>query len=55
MSAMFLGGSIGSATATLAWGAGGWFLVTVLGTAFAAFAVGLQLLAARSRRADPAH
>ncbi len=55
MSAMFLGGSIGSATATLAWGAGGWFLVTVLGTAFAAFAVGLQLLAARSRRADPSH
>lgn len=45
MGAMFLGGALGSALATLAWGAGGWFLVSVLGTAFAAFAAGLQLLA----------
>ncbi|TSJ63332.1 MFS transporter [Starkeya sp. 3C] len=44
MGTMFLGGAIGSATATLAWGAGGWFLVSVLGTAFAAGAAGLQLL-----------
>ncbi|WP_428031685.1 MFS transporter [Ancylobacter sp.] len=45
MGAMFLGGSLGSALATLAWGAGGWLLVCVLGTAFAAVAAGLQLLA----------
>ncbi len=45
MGAMFLGGALGSALATLAWGAGGWFLVSVLGTAFAAFAAGLQGLA----------
>ena len=44
MGTMFLGGAIGSATATLAWGTGGWFLVSVLGTAFAAGAAGLQLL-----------
>lgn len=45
MGAMFLGGALGSALATLAWGAGGWFLVCILGTAFAALAAGLQLLA----------
>ncbi|MDQ0348811.1 MFS transporter [Ancylobacter vacuolatus] len=45
MGAMFLGGALGSALATLAWGAGGWFLVSVLGTAFAAVAAALQALA----------
>lgn len=45
MGAMFLGGALGSALATLAWGAGGWFLVSVLGTTFAAAAAGLQGLA----------
>ncbi|WP_370638117.1 MFS transporter [Ancylobacter sp. Lp-2] len=49
MGTMFLGGALGSATATLAWGSGGWLLVSVLGTAFAAFAAGLQFLAWRSR------
>ncbi|MEP9353902.1 MFS transporter [Xanthobacter sp. KR7-65] len=51
MSTMFLGGAFGSATAILAWGAGGWLLVSILGTAFAAFAAGLQLLAGRARGA----
>ncbi|WP_018390195.1 MFS transporter [Ancylobacter sp. FA202] len=45
MGAMFLGGALGSALATLAWGAGGWLLVSILGTAFAAVAAALQALA----------
>ena len=49
MGAMFLGGALGSALATLAWSAGGWFLVSILGTAFAAFAAGLQGLAWSNR------
>jgi len=45
MGVMFLGGAFGSASATLAWGAGGWGLVCALGAAFSAIAVGLQLRA----------
>lgn len=56
MGTMFLGGSIGSATATLAWNAGGWLPVSVLGTLFALVAAGLQVFAARKLRpaANPA-
>lgn len=50
MGAMFLGGTLGSATATLAWNHGGWPLVSVLGVAFAAIGVALQVNAALSRR-----
>lgn len=50
MGAMFLGGAFGSATATLAWDAGGWHAVSGLGIAFAFLASGLQLNAARRRR-----
>jgi hypothetical protein len=41
MTGMFLGGATGSAMATLAWGQGGWLVVSLLGAAFglAAFAV----------------
>lgn len=45
MGAMFLGGALGSALATVVWGTGGWLLVSVLGTGFAAVAAGLQALA----------
>lgn len=47
MGTMFLGGAVGSATATAAWSAGGWLLVSLLGTAFAAIGAGVQLLAFR--------
>ncbi|MDQ0839333.1 MFS transporter [Sphingomonas faeni] len=43
MGAMFLGGSIGSAGATEAWALGGWTGVAVLGGAFSAAAVLMQL------------
>ncbi len=49
MGTMFLGGAVGSASATLAWTAGGWLAVSALGTAFSAVAAGLQLLAWRRR------
>lgn len=49
MGAMFLGGALGSATATLAWDAGGWHAVSGLGIAFALLAAGLQINAARQR------
>lgn len=50
MGTMFLGGSIGSATATLAWNAGGWLPVSVLGTLFALIAAGLQVFSVRKAR-----
>lgn len=50
MGVMFLGGALGSATATVAWDAGGWTAVSALGTAFAALAAILQTVAARRRR-----
>ncbi|GJD51947.1 sugar efflux transporter [Methylobacterium crusticola] len=43
MGAMFLGGTVGSATATAAWDRGGWLAVAILGTAFGAAATALQL------------
>lgn len=43
MGAMFLGGALGSATATWAWQAGGWSAVAVLGAALAGIAVAIQL------------
>ncbi|MBB3772611.1 putative MFS family arabinose efflux permease [Angulomicrobium tetraedrale] len=43
MGAMFLGGAAGSAASTLAWNAGGWTAVSLLGTGFAALAAGVQL------------
>lgn len=43
MGSMFLGGAGGSATATLAWGAGGWTGVALLGGGFSAMAALLQL------------
>ncbi len=49
MGTMFLGGAAGSASATLAWTAGGWLFVSALGTAFAVVAAGMQLLAWRRR------
>ena len=50
MGAMFLGGALGSAAATLAWNGGGWLAVSVLGIALAAVATVLQLHAAHRRR-----
>ncbi|WP_207460512.1 MFS transporter [Azospirillum sp. SYSU D00513] len=52
MGMMFLGGAVGSGTASLAWNAGGWGAVTGLGLLFAAAATVLQLKALRglSRR-----
>lgn len=49
MGGMFLGGALGSALAMLAWNAGGWLAVSLLGIAFATFAAGLQLRAAIRR------
>lgn len=43
MGAMFLGGAIGSAGATLAWSAGGWGLVCALGALFSAAAAAMQI------------
>lgn len=45
MGTMFLGGALGSALATLAWQAGGWPLVSLLGIGFALIATTLQALA----------
>lgn len=50
MGVMFLGGALGAATASLAWNAGGWLAVSVLGIAFATVAVLLQFHAAHRRR-----
>ena len=43
MGAMFLGGAMGSAGATLAWSAGGWGLVCALGAVLAIAAAGMQI------------
>ncbi|WP_250152273.1 MFS transporter [Ancylobacter radicis] len=43
MGAMFLGGAIGSALATLAWQNGGWGLVCLLGLGFASVGTAIQL------------
>ncbi|WP_267395432.1 MULTISPECIES: MFS transporter [unclassified Sphingomonas] len=50
MGAMFLGGAIGSASATAAWTHAGWGGVSILGGGFAAAAVLVQLGAAVRRR-----
>jgi predicted MFS family arabinose efflux permease len=52
MGAMFLGGAAGSAGATMAWGAGGWVPVVLLGGALSAFAVLIQIVGAGSRSAS---
>ncbi|MBS7545315.1 MFS transporter [Ancylobacter oerskovii] len=51
MGAMFLGGALGSATASLAWNAGGWAAVCALGIGLSAVATALQLAALARRRA----
>lgn len=43
MTGMFLGGSLGSAGATVAWSEGGWSAVSVFGAALAIFAAGVQI------------
>ncbi len=52
MGAMFLGGAAGSAGATLAWGAGGWVPVVLLGGALSALGVLIQIAGAGSRSAS---
>ncbi len=42
MGAMFVGGAVGSGTATWAWSIGGWAAVSLLGGVFAAIAVAIQ-------------
>lgn len=49
MGAMFLGGSAGSALATVVWGAAGWTGVSVLGVAFTAVAAVIQIIDLRRR------
>ncbi|HEX8472312.1 MAG TPA: MFS transporter [Brevundimonas sp.] len=49
MGAMFLGGSAGSALATLVWGAAGWTGVSLLGVAFTAVAAVIQIIDLRRR------
>jgi predicted MFS family arabinose efflux permease len=49
MGTMFLGGALGSASATLAWQSGGWTLVSALGILFAVIATALQLASWRRR------
>lgn len=44
MGSMFLGGSAGSALATVVWGAAGWTGVSLLGVAFTAIAVAVQII-----------
>ncbi|MDR6952067.1 putative MFS family arabinose efflux permease [Ancylobacter sp. 3268] len=51
MGAMFLGGALGSGTASLAWNAGGWTAVCALGVGLSAVATVLQLAALARRRA----
>lgn len=43
MGTMFLGGTTGSATATVAWNVGGWSAVACLGVIFSALATAIQL------------
>lgn len=56
MTGMFLGGSLGSAGATVAWSEGGWSTVSVFGAVLAIFAAGVQIYVnlrrMRSRRAN---
>lgn len=49
MGSMFLGGSAGSALATLVWGTAGWTGVSLLGVAFTAFAAVVQIIDLRRR------
>ena len=44
MGSMFLGGSAGSALATVVWGAAGWTGVSLLGVAFTVIAVAVQII-----------
>ena len=44
MGGMFLGGAIGSAAATQAWAAGGWFGVSILGIVLTTLATAIQLV-----------
>ena len=44
MGAMFVGGAIGSAAATVAWSMGGWIFVSAIGAAFAAAGLLTQLV-----------
>lgn len=53
MGAMFLGGAVGSASAILAWNAGGWPLACALGIGFGAIGMALQLHHRVIRRAQP--
>lgn len=53
MGAMFLGGAAGSAGATVAWSAGGWGAVTMLGCTAAGLATALQLVSRRPSRSAP--
>lgn len=53
MGTMFLGGSAGSAAASLAWSAGGWTAVTFLGAALSAAAVLMQLKGLRQHAPEP--
>jgi len=47
---MFLGGAAGSALATVAWDAGGWAWVAILGVVLAAAGTAVQILAALRRK-----
>jgi len=53
MSGMFIGGSVGSEVATLAWTSGGWSATCFVGIAFAAIALLLQVLTRRRRPSTP--
>jgi predicted MFS family arabinose efflux permease len=50
MTGMFLGGSVGSALATYAWGEAGWIGTSILGALMAILAIGVRFLHMRARR-----